>query len=145
MYESCLAKQQKIKESFMAAQGSDERYQMIIDLGKSLPPLDPKFKVAENLVKGCQSQMWLHSCSENNKMVFEVQSDALISQGLGALLVLVYSNESPETVLKCAPSYLDELQIAASLSPNRANGLYSLHLHMKQDALRALTMTQQSS
>ncbi|MDP1836590.1 MAG: SufE family protein [Chlamydiales bacterium] len=138
MYESCLAKQDKLKNLFSSCHTLDDRYQKIIDLGKSMPKLAAEYRVPENLVKGCQSLMYLHTSSEGDIILFEGESDALISQGLAALLINVYSGESPETVLKCPPTYLDELQIPASLSPNRANGLYSLHLRMKQEALKLL-------
>ena len=71
-------------------------------------------------------------------MTFEAEADALISAGLAALLTQVYSGETPETILKCPPTYLDEIGISASLTPNRANGLYSIHLRMKQEALKLL-------
>ena len=76
--------------------------------------------------------MYLYTNSSEGKIVFQGSSDALISQGLAALLIRIYSGESPETILKCPPNFLEELGIPASLSPNRANGLYSLHLRMKQ-------------
>ncbi len=82
--------------------------------------------------------MYLHSFLLEDKIFFEPESDALISSGLAALLTQVYSGETPEVVLKCPPTYLDELGISASLTPNRANGLYSIHLRMKQDALKML-------
>ncbi len=138
MYESCLAKQQHIKELFDSCVDREARYQKIIDLGKALSSLDGTYKVEDNLVKGCQSQMYIRAYSQDGLIVFEGESDALISQGLAALLIMVYSHEIPEVILKCPPSYLDELEIAASLTPSRANGLYSVHLRMKQDALKLL-------
>lgn len=136
MFQSCLNKQKEIKELFQDCQTPEAKYQRIIELGRKQPHLDCKDKCETNLVKGCQSQMYLCSCLCGDKVVFNAESDALISSGLAALLCKVYSNESPEAILKCPPSYLDELGISASLSPNRANGLYSLHLRMKQDALK---------
>jgi cysteine desulfuration protein SufE len=138
MYETCLKKQTLIKEKFAACSTEEERYQKIIELGREQPCLDEKEKIEANLVKGCQSQMYLASRLVDNQVIFAAESDALISAGLAALLVKVYSGESPETILKCPPSYLEELGISASLSPSRANGLYSLHLRMKQDALKLL-------
>lgn len=143
MYQTCIAKQQQIKACFASCNTLEERYQTIIDLGRELPALDPRYKVSTNLVKGCQSQMYLHSYAKDGLIIFEGAADALISQGLAALLINVYSGEQPEAVLKCPPTFLDDLQIAASLTPNRANGLYSLHLRMKQDALKLLVATQQ--
>ena len=74
----------------------------------------------------------------NDKIIFEAESDALISAGLAALLTQVYSGETPEVILKCPPSYIEELGINSSLTPNRASGLYSMHLQMKQEALKLL-------
>ncbi|MBA2368000.1 MAG: SufE family protein [Candidatus Protochlamydia sp.] len=138
MYETCLNKQNMIREKFAACSNEEERYQKIIELGREQPSLSENEKIEANLVKGCQSQMYLVSHLEENQVIFQAESDALISAGLAALLVKVYSGEAPETVLKCPPTYLEELGISASLSPSRANGLYSLHLRMKQDALKLL-------
>ena len=138
MFESCLKKQERVKELFAECKNLDERYQKIIELGRSQPSLAAEFKVPENLVRGCQSQMYMHAYMRDGVVIFEAEADALISQGLGALLVLVYSGETPETILKCPPTYIEELQITASLTPNRANGLSSMHLRMKQDALKLL-------
>ncbi|MCB1137021.1 MAG: SufE family protein, partial [Chlamydiia bacterium] len=84
------------------------------------------------------SRMYLTSRLENGRVLFEAQSDSLISSGLAVLMLKVYSGETPETILKCEPRYLEELGINASLTMNRANGLASLHLRMKQDALKFL-------
>lgn len=138
MFNSCLEKQQQIKEIFLECASKDAKYEKIIELGQQQKPLANIYKTKENLVKGCQSQMYLRSYEVDNKVMFEAESDALISAGLATLLTKVYSGESPEVILKCPPTYLDELGIQASLSPNRANGLYNIHLRMKQDALKML-------
>lgn len=138
MFESCLEKQKQIKELFLACPSEEAKYEKIIELGRSQTPLAPADKKPENLVKGCQSQMYLNAYWSEDKIVFVSESDALISAGLAALLIRVYSHEQPETILKCPPNYLDEIGINSSLTPNRANGLYSMHLKMKQDALKML-------
>ncbi len=143
-FESCLEKQNRVKKLFAKCSSLDEKYQKIIDLGRQQQPLDPQYKIPENLVRGCQSTMHLHSYLDVDKVIFHAESDALISSGLAAILVQVYSGETPETILKCPPDYLEELGIRASLTPNRANGLYSLHLRMKQEALK-LFMTLKGS
>lgn len=135
---SCLAKQARIKEAFTGCKSRDERYEKIISLGRALKPLSSDHKLPENLVQGCQSQMYLYAIMKDGLVHFEAESDALISNGLAALLLAVYSEEPAEVILRCAPDYLEELGIAASLTPNRANGLYSLHLRMKQAALQFL-------
>lgn len=136
MFESCLAKQQQIKDLFASCLSEEKKYEKIIELGRNLSPFSEKDKIPENLVKGCQSIMYLKSTLENGLIYFSANSDALISSGLAAILLHVYSGETPETILKCPPYYLEELGISASLTPNRANGLYSIHLRMKQDALK---------
>lgn len=83
--------------------------------------------------------MYLRSFYDNGIIVFEAASDALISAGLAALLIQVYSNETPEAILKCPPTFLESTGLSASLTPSRANGLYSIHLRMKQDALKFFT------
>lgn len=138
MYETCLDKQTAVKALFEDCKNDDAKYARIIDLGRKLPPLDEQYKIPPLIVKGCQSTVYLHSFKEGDKVVFQVCSDALISAGLAALLMQVYSGETPETILKCPPTYLEELGITNSLTPNRANGLYSMHLRMKQDALKLL-------
>lgn len=138
MFTQCLEKQQRIKNLFATCASAEEKYAKIIEMGRKLPPLKPVFCKEENLVSGCQSRMYLHTFPKNGTLIFEAQSDALISAGLAALLIDVYSGETPETILKCAPTYLEEIGIYASLTPSRSNGLYSLHLRMKQEALKAL-------
>jgi len=144
MFESCLKKQQEIKKLFESCQNKEEIYQKIIEIGRSTPPLREEFKTQSNEVPGCQSLMYMHTSRQGDKLFFEAESEALISSGLAALLTKVYSGEEPETILKCPPDYLEEIGISSSLSPNRANGLYSIHLKMKQIALEAfMNKTQQ--
>lgn len=138
MFKTCLQKQEQMKALFSECQNEEAKYEKIIELGKKLHKLHPSLRVKENLVEGCQSQMYLHTDISDNKIFFEADSDAMISAGLAYLLISVYSGETPEAVLKCPPTFLEELEISSSLSPSRANGLYSLHLRMKQEALKAL-------
>ncbi|MCB1111203.1 MAG: SufE family protein [Chlamydiales bacterium] len=135
---TCLEKQQRIKELFSTCKSKEETYEKIIALGKKNPKLADEYKNAENLVSGCQSTMYLRSWEEDGRIYFAGESDALISSGLAVLLIEVYSGEPPETIIKCPPDYLDELNISGSLTPNRASGLYSIHLRMKQEALKHL-------
>lgn len=137
-FYSCMQKQASLKKEFEQLLSKEGRYQKIIDLGKELPALSPENLTPENCVKGCQSLVYLHSYLVDGKMQFEAASEALISAGLAALLIKVYRGETPETVLKCPPLFLEELQIHASLTPGRSNGLSSIYLRMKQDALKYL-------
>lgn len=115
-----------------------KKYTHVIEMGRALPPYPQELKIPSLEVKGCQSTMYLQSELKEGKVFFNVDSDALISKGLAALLIHVYSGESPESILKCPPDYLEQIGITANLTPNRANGLYSIHLRMKQEALRLL-------
>lgn len=136
MFESCRQKQKEVAALFQGSLTPEERYHQIIRLGKELPPLEEGLRIPENLVKGCQSTTYISSSLKDGVVIFSAASDALISAGLAALLIKVYSGETPEAILKCPPDFLEELGISASLTPGRANGLYSMHLRMKQDALR---------
>jgi cysteine desulfuration protein SufE len=100
--------------------------------------MNPSYKIAKNLVEGCQSKLYLHATYTNNGLKFEVDSDALISKGLAAILLTLYNEESPEDIIKHPPSILAELDIFASLSPTRAHGLKSLYLKMQKIALQHL-------
>lgn len=136
MYESCMEKQKKLKELFANCTTEDLKYQKLIELGRQQDRLAPAEKIPENLVKGCQSTMYITSRLQNGRVIFASESDALMSAGLGVVLLKVYSDEPPETVLKCPPTFLEELGIGANLTASRANGLYSIHLRMKQEALK---------
>lgn len=144
MYTTCLEKQDHVRRLFASCLKEEDKYQKIIELGHTLPPMDAANKVPENIVKGCQSIVYLHSSMVDDKVRFEVESEALISSGLAAILVKVYSGETPESILKCPPNYLEDLGISASLTPSRANGLYSIHMRMKQDALKWLLLGQKT-
>jgi cysteine desulfuration protein SufE len=105
----------------------EEKYKKIIKMGKELPPLKPDNKKSELLVKGCQSQVWLKpSLTGEGLVVFEGESDSVIVQGLLALLLKVYSGVSPDEILKTPPDFLRELGLKKHLTPNRANGVYSM-------------------
>ena len=142
MFETCIKKQKDIKELFKFCRSKDEIYQKIIEIGRSSPSLASEHKTSANEVPGCQSLMYMRSYQEGDKLFFEAESEALISSGLAALLINVYSGEEPIAILKCPPDFLEEIGISSSLSPNRANGLYNIHLRMKQDALQTFIKPQ---
>jgi sulfur transfer protein SufE len=136
-HSNCLLKQERLKKLFASCPDRETKYRQLIELGKTLPPLNPAQKKQENLVSGCQSRLYLYAdLNEMGNMVFQADSEALISAGLAALLITVYNDELPETVLQCPPAFIDELGILESLSPGRSNGLLSLHLRMKQEAIK---------
>jgi cysteine desulfuration protein SufE len=142
LFDSCLLKVNSLKLIFSKCTTLEKKYQKVMELGRQHPALDSQFKIPENLVKGCQSLMYLHSEMHDNKVIFKAESDALISAGLAALLIKVYSGETPEVILQYPPDFLKDLGIVASLTPGRANGLYNIHLKMKQDALKLLITSQ---
>lgn len=132
---SCLAKQRQTIALFEECHTTEKKYEKIIELGRKLAPYPLEFKTPERLVKGCQSEMYLHARIENGKIQFKASCDALISAGLAALLFAVYNDEPPHALLLCPPEFLNELGIHSALSPGRSNGLASLHQRMKKDAL----------
>jgi len=142
MFTYCIEKQKQMIERFNAFATPEMKYHQLIALGKNLPSLDPKDRNKENLVSGCQSIIYLHSALKEGVVHFSAYSEALISAGLAAVLIEVYNGETPETILKCPPDYLETLGLRASLTPSRANGLYNIHLRMKQDALKFLMKKQ---
>lgn len=135
---ACLEKQRKVKFLFDGCVTAEQKYQKIIELGRQLPPYPAELKTPERLVKGCQSAMYLHSQLVDGKVQFRAFSEALISAGLAALLIAVYCDEPPETILTCPLHLLEELGIDGTLSPGRSNGLASLFQRMKKDALNFL-------
>ncbi len=140
MSSSCIEKQQRIKALFASCDSDHDKYQKIIEIGRGLQKMDPQHKIVENIIKGCQSTVYLHSYVKDGLLYFEIESEALISSGLAALLILAYNGEPPEVILKQPPSHLEELRIAQTLTPGRSNGLYSIHLRMKQNALNHIRL-----
>ena len=114
----------------------EERYKHLIDLGKKMPAMDEAHRIPANIVKGCQSQVWLHAdLSHDGKLVFQADSDASIVKGIIALLVGVYSGSTPDEVLSTKPSFLEDIGLREHLSMSRANGLNSM---MKQISFFAM-------
>ncbi len=126
-----LEKITRIKEKFSSLHTPQERYTYLIELGRALPPFPDHLKTPDNLVAGCQSQLFLHASCDSGRMHFLGQSDALISAGLCALLLEAYNDCSPQTVLLNPPIFLQEIGIFAALSPTRSNGLVHIYLKMK--------------
>ena len=132
---------ESIKERFNKCNKPEELYQMIISLGSELPQFDNSKKIEDNLVKGCQSLMYITTSTESGRFFFTAYSDALISKGLAALLYLVYQGQTLETVIHEPPVFLKEWGILSSLSPTRSNGVLSLYLRMKHEAIKHLART----
>ncbi|NBL65054.1 SufE family protein [Flavobacterium sp. NST-5] len=113
----------------------DERYQYVIDLGKTLPLIDEKFKTEENIIKGCQSKVWLHGEEQNDKIIFTADSDAILTKGIIAILIRAFSNQTAEAILEADTEFIDEIGLKDHLSPTRANGLVSMIKQIKMYAL----------
>jgi len=112
-----------------------EKYEYIIELGKSIPLIDPKFKTDDNLIKGCQSKVWMHAELKNNNVLFYADSDAIITKGIIAILIRVFSNQNPKNILESDTKFIDEIGLKEHLSPTRANGLVSMIKQIKIYAL----------
>ena len=124
-----------LAESFSFMEDWTEKYQYMIDLSKSLDEMNLNYKTDENLIKGCQSKVWLHSSYEKGKIHFQADSDAIISKGIVAILLSVLNNRSPDEILSADLSFIDEIGLKEHLSPNRANGLSSMLKQIKFYAL----------
>ncbi len=111
------------------------RYEYMIDLGKSLPLIDENLKNDDKLIKGCQSKVWLNSEIKDGKIIFTADSDAIITKGIIAVLVRVFSNQKPQAILDANTDFIDEIGLKEHLSPTRANGLVSMIKQMKIYAL----------
>jgi cysteine desulfuration protein SufE len=124
-------KQDRIIRQFELLGDWPERYKYIIKQGKKLPPFDEEKKTEDNLVRGCQSQVWLDTELDNDRIIFKADSDAAITKGLVALLVNFYSGETPDDILTTDPVFIKEIGMQDHLSPTRSNGLASMVKQMK--------------
>lgn len=129
--------QEEIVEEFEMFDDWMERYEYMIDLGKSIPVIDDQYKTDINLIKGCQSKVWLHSELQGDKIHFTADSDAIITKGIVAVLLRVFNNQSPKEILNADLDYIDKIGLKEHLSATRANGLVSM---IKQIKLYALGM-----
>jgi len=134
--------QEEIIDEFSMFDDWMERYEYIIDLGKSLPIIDAQYKLDENLINGCQSKVWLYSELENDTIKFTADSDAILTKGIVALLLRVYSGQKPTDILTTETGFIDEIGLKEHLSPTRANGLVSMVKQIKMYAIAQQTRLQ---
>ena len=127
--------QEEIIDEFSMFDDWMERYEYIIELGKSLPIIDEQHKLDENLIKGCQSKVWLFSELEEDKIKYSADSDAILTKGIVALLLRVYSGQKPSDILTAETHFIDEIGLKEHLSPTRANGLVSMLKQIKMYAI----------
>ena len=127
--------QDQIIDEFNFFQDWSEKYQYLIDLGKNLPEFNDSNRIDSNRIKGCQSKVWLNSSFDNNLVVFEADSDAIISKGIISLLIRVFSGHTPEEIISANIDFIDKIGLNNHLSQTRANGLLSMIKQIKIYAL----------
>ncbi len=127
--------QDEVVEEFEGFSDWMDRYQMLIDLGNDLEPLDAKYKTEQNLIDGCQSRVWLQCDYEDGKLVFTADSDALITKGIIALLIQVLSGHTPDEIINAELYFIDRIGLKDHLSPTRSNGLLSMVKQIRMYAL----------
>jgi len=112
-----------------------DKYNLLIDMGKNLPVIDPKFKVKDYLIEGCQSKVWLYPEYDGHVITFSADSDAIITRGIVALLIKVLTNRTPEEIIGSELYFIDRIGLKQNLSPTRSNGLLAMVRQMKLYAL----------
>ena len=130
-----VEKQAEIVTEFALFDDWMQRYEYMIELGKSLPLIAPNYKTDDHIIKGCQSKVWVHAELENDKIIFTADSDAIITKGIIAILIRVFSNQHPKDILAADTAFIDEIGLKEHLSPTRANGLVSMIKQLKMYAL----------
>jgi cysteine desulfuration protein SufE len=127
--------QEDIIEDFSLFDDWEGKYEYLIDLGKKLQPLDDKYKLAENIIKGCQSTVWLVSEFKDGKVFFKADSDAIIVKGLVSMLIQVFSGHAPDEILNANLHFIKEIGMMSHLAQTRSNGLLAMIKQMKNYAL----------
>lgn len=127
--------QNDIIEEFSMFDDWVQRYEYMIELGKSLPLIDDQYKTEDHIIKGCQSKVWVHSELKDEMIVFTADSDAIITKGIIAILIRVFSNQSPKDIIEADVGFIDKIGLKEHLSPTRANGLVSMIKQIKMYAI----------
>jgi cysteine desulfuration protein SufE len=127
--------QDSIIEEFSLFDDWMDKYNLLIDIGKDLPVIDPKFKVKDFLIEGCQSEVWLYPSFDGGIISFTADSDAIITRGIVALLIKVLTNRTPEEILSAELYFIDKIGLRQNLSPTRSNGLLAMVRQMKLYAM----------
>ncbi|GAB1473695.1 SufE family protein [Bacteroidota bacterium] len=123
--------QQQIIEEFSVFQDWMDKYEYLIELGKTLPVISENAKSENNLIKGCQSRVWLNAEYSGGKLYFTADSDAIITKGIISLLVRIFSDKTPDEILNSNLDFLNDIGLNDNLSPTRANGLLSMVKQIK--------------
>jgi cysteine desulfuration protein SufE len=127
--------QDNIVDEFSMFDDWMDRYEYIIELGKSLPLIEEQYKTEDNIIKGCQSKVWVHGEVVTDKIVFTADSDAILTKGIIAILIRTFSNQKPQAILESNTDFIDAIGLKEHLSPTRANGLVSMIKQIKMYAL----------
>lgn len=127
--------QNDIIEEFSMFEDWMQRYEYMIELGKSLPLIDSAFKNDDHIIKGCQSKVWLYAHLDSDKIQLTADSDAIITKGIIAILIRVFTNQSPKDILEANTDFIDKIGLKEHLSPTRANGLVSMIKQIKMYAI----------
>lgn len=127
--------QDEIIEEFSLFEDWMDKYNLLIDIGRDLPVIDPKFKVKDFLIEGCQSKVWLHPEFDGSRITFTADSDAIITRGIVALLIKVLSDRTPKDIISSDLYFIEKIGLRQNLSPTRSNGLLSMIRQMKLYAM----------
>jgi len=127
--------QNEIIDEFSMFEDWEERYQYMIDLGKTLPLIEDQYKTDDNIIKGCQSKVWVHANMQDDKVNFTADSDAIITKGIIAILIRAFSNQHPNAIIEANTDFIDKIGLKEHLSPTRANGLVSMIKQIKLYAI----------
>jgi len=127
--------QDEIVDEFSMFDDWMQRYEYMIELGKSLPLIEDKYKTDDNIIKGCQSKVWVHAEMKDDKLVFSADSDAIITKGIIAILIRSFSNHKPAEIIDADTQFIDDIGLKEHLSPTRANGLVSMIKQLKLYAI----------
>ena len=123
--------QEEIIDEFAMFDDWMQRYEYMIDLGKSLPLINEQYKTEDYIIKGCQSKVWVHADMEDETIHFTADSDAIITKGIIAILIRAFSGQSPQDIIDADTAFIDEIGLKEHLSPTRANGLVSMIKQIK--------------
>lgn len=123
--------QEEIVDEFSMFDDWMQKYEYIIEMGKSLPLINEKYRTDDNIIKGCQSKVWVHAELDGDKLKFTADSDAIITKGIIAVLVRTFSDQKPQDIIDADTAFIDEIGLKEHLSPTRANGLVSMIKQLK--------------
>ena len=130
--------QNEIVEEFDIFDSWMDKYEYLIELGKSVPVINPDNKIEDNIIKGCQSKVWLHAEIDNGFVKFYADSDAIITKGIVSLLIRTFSDQKPKDIIDANMDFIDKIGLRQHLSPNRANGLNNMIKKIKFYAIAFL-------